>query len=63
MGHKEAAHIPIEEIIKSIKSIKFGQVQITIHNYEVVQIDKIEKVRFEKKDSNQKSVISSNTKT
>ena len=49
MGHKEAAHIPIEEIIKSIKSIKFGQVQITIHNYEVVQIDKIEESDLKKK--------------
>ena len=59
MGNKEAANIPIDEIINSIKGIKFGQVQITIHNFDVVQIDKIEKFRFDKKDLNQKSVINS----
>jgi len=55
MGNKETGNIPIDEITKSIKSIQFGQVQIIIHNYEVVQIDKIEKIRFEKKELNRKS--------
>ena len=61
MGNKETGNIPIDEITKSIKAIQFGQVQIIIHNYEVVQIDKIEKIRFDKKDFNQKSVADSLT--
>jgi hypothetical protein len=55
MGTKEKGNIPIDEITKSIKSIKFGQVQITIHNSDVVQIDKIEKIRLDKKDTNRKT--------
>ncbi|MCA9405742.1 MAG: YezD family protein [Candidatus Omnitrophica bacterium] len=36
----------INEILKSIKDVKFGEVLITIHNSKVVQIDKKEKKRF-----------------
>jgi len=48
MENKEEGKIPIDEITKSIKAIKYGQVHITIHNSEVVQIDKIEKIRIDK---------------
>lgn len=37
----------IKEIIKSLETIKYGQVQITVHNSKVVQIDKTEKTRFD----------------
>ncbi|MFB3895340.1 MAG: YezD family protein [bacterium] len=37
----------IKEIIKSLETIKYGQVQITVHNSKVVQIDRTEKTRFD----------------
>ncbi|MDI6783250.1 MAG: YezD family protein [bacterium] len=37
----------IKEIIKSLENIKYGQIQITVHNSKVVQIDKTEKTRFD----------------
>jgi len=36
----------ILQVLEAIKSIKYGSVQITIHNSEVVQIEKTEKVRL-----------------
>jgi len=38
----------IEKIVQAIQSIKYGCVQIVIHNSEVVQIEKTEKMRFDK---------------
>ena len=35
-----------EEIIKAVRDIRYGSVQITIHDSKVVQIDKTEKVRW-----------------
>lgn len=35
-----------EEILKAIKSVRFGNVQIVIQDYRVVQIDKTEKIRL-----------------
>ena len=37
----------IKEIIETLSSLKYGHVQITVHNSKVVQIDKTEKVRFD----------------
>lgn len=37
----------IKEIIETLNSLKYGHVQITVHNSKVVQIDKTEKVRFD----------------
>ncbi len=34
------------KVLEAIKSIKYGYVQITIHDSEVVQIDKTEKIRI-----------------
>jgi hypothetical protein len=51
MENNNNKKIPVDEIIKTIRGIKFGQVHITIHNSEVVQIDKIEKIRFEKQNN------------
>ena len=36
----------LEEIIKSIQQINYGEVVITIHNSKIVQIEKKEKRRF-----------------
>ena len=35
-----------EEIMKAVREIRYGSVQVTIHNSKVVQIDKTEKVRW-----------------
>ena len=34
------------KVLEAIKSIKYGYVQITIHDSQVVQIDKTEKIRI-----------------
>lgn len=36
-----------KEIIEKLNSLKYGNIQITVHNSKVVQIDKIEKTRFD----------------
>jgi len=38
------------QILKAIKSIRYGYVQIVVQDSRVVQIDKTEKVRFDKDD-------------
>lgn len=35
------------EITKAIQSLKFGSIEITVHDGKVTQIEKREKVRFE----------------
>lgn len=35
----------VQQIIKALKSIRYGQVQITVQDSKVVQIDKLEKFR------------------
>jgi hypothetical protein len=36
-----------KQILKTIESIKFGSVEVLIHNSRIVQIEKNEKIRFE----------------
>ena len=36
----------LDEIIKSVQQINYGEVVITIHNSKIVQIEKKEKKRF-----------------
>jgi len=38
----------LPDILKALRSIRYGHVQITVHDSAVVQIDKTEKIRFEK---------------
>ncbi len=38
-------------ILKAIKSLQYGSVEITIHDSKVVQIDKTEKIRYDKYNS------------
>lgn len=45
----------IKNIIEAVKSIKFGYVQIVIQDSKVVQIDKTEKIRLERKRGGQTS--------
>jgi hypothetical protein len=37
----------IKEIIEALNNLKYGHVQITVHNSRIVQIDKTEKTRFD----------------
>ncbi|HEY6007879.1 MAG TPA: YezD family protein [Geobacteraceae bacterium] len=39
------------EIIRAIQGIRFGSVEIVIHDSKVIQIERKEKVRFEKNSS------------
>lgn len=40
----------IETVSKQVSSLRFGLVQIVIHNGRVVQIEKTEKIRFDQTD-------------
>jgi len=37
----------ILEILKDLKKIKYGSVEIIVHNGEIIQIEKKEKIRIE----------------
>ncbi len=36
-----------KEIIETVDGLKYGYIQITVHNSKIVQIDKTEKTRFD----------------
>lgn len=36
-----------KDIVRAAKGIKFGYIQVTIHNSRIVQIDKTEKIRLD----------------
>ena len=38
----------IEKIVEDLKKMKFGSVEIIVHNGEIIQIEKKEKIRIEK---------------
>ena len=39
------------QIVRAVKGIRFGSVEITIHDSKVVQIERKEKLRFDKRPS------------
>ena len=39
------------QILQALKSIRYGYIQIIVQDSKVVQIDKTEKIRFDKEDS------------
>jgi hypothetical protein len=43
--------VPVAEIIKAVAAVRFGYVQIIIQDSKVVQIDRLNKTRFDKPDS------------
>lgn len=45
----------LEKIISALETLDFGTVQITVHNSQVTQIDKVEKYRFSLQSKNPKS--------
>ncbi len=38
----------IRQILKDLKKIKYGSIEIVVHNGEIIQIEKKEKIRIEK---------------
>ena len=38
----------IKQILEDLKKVKFGSVEIIVHNGEIIQIEKKEKFRIEK---------------
>ncbi len=45
-----------KDIVKAAKDIKFGYIQVTIHNSKIVQIDKTEKIRLDQGQSTMEGV-------
>lgn len=39
-----------KEVLEAIKQTRYGSVEITIHNGNIVQIERKEKIRFDHKD-------------
>jgi hypothetical protein len=40
----------LSQILKAVRSIRYGYVQIIVQDSKVVQIDKTEKIRFDQED-------------
>jgi hypothetical protein len=43
------ATVPEQEILDAVRAIRFGSVEIVIHDSKVVQVIRTEKVRFDSK--------------
>jgi hypothetical protein len=48
---KESERKLLLQILKALRSIRYGYVQIIVQDSKVVQIDKTEKIRFDKENS------------
>lgn len=46
LGLSEVTHV--SEILQAVKGMRYGSVEIIIHDSKVVQIERKEKIRFEK---------------
>ncbi|HXD90244.1 MAG TPA: YezD family protein [Candidatus Binataceae bacterium] len=44
----EALAKALSEVARSVKSVNFGSIEIVIHNSRIVQIERKEKIRFDK---------------
>jgi len=49
----------VEEILRAITQLRFGSIEITVHEGRVTQIEKREKVRFQQDNVRNKSNVSS----
>lgn len=47
---KESEKKLLSQILKALRSIRYGYVQIVVQDSKVVQIDKTEKIRLDKED-------------
>lgn len=48
INKNQIPHEWVEIVLSQVQSLKFGVVQITVHESRVVQIEKTEKVRLDK---------------
>jgi hypothetical protein len=46
--HDEAELRAIREIVRAVRSVSFGSVEIVIQNSRIVQIERKEKIRFDR---------------
>jgi hypothetical protein len=42
----------VETVRKQVRSLRFGLVQVVVHNGRVVQVEKPEKIRFDQSNAN-----------
>ncbi|MCB5191406.1 YezD family protein [Methylobacillus arboreus] len=49
----------IQEILRSIELLRFGSVEITVHDGRVTQIERREKVRFNHENQKNKTTLNS----
>ncbi len=47
---KEGEKKLLSQILKALRSIRYGYVQIVVQDSKIVQIDKTEKIRLDKED-------------
>ena len=47
---KESEKKLLSQILKALRSIRYGYVQIIVQDSKIVQIDKTEKIRLDKED-------------
>jgi len=50
-SNEEVDQRVVQEILLAIRSIGYGSIEVIIHDSRVVQIERREKVRFDKDDS------------
>lgn len=48
-NHEEIDENTLKNIVEALKSIKFGYVQVIVQNSKVIQIDRTEKIRLDRK--------------
>ena len=41
----------VQQVLTALKGMRFGTVQVTVHNGRVTQIDKIERIRVAKEET------------
>lgn len=44
---------PLREIVRALDGLRFGAVEITVHNSQIVQIERKEKIRLQAASSRQ----------
>lgn len=49
-GRDELTPETLQQIAKAVRSLRYGTVQITVHDARVVQIDKVERIRLSPTD-------------
>jgi hypothetical protein len=49
-GHEQEVNLPewLELVRRQVSSLKFGNVQITVHDSRVTQVERVEKVRLDR---------------